>query len=63
MARTYTGKLEGFVRVHARYVSLHAGVTDTYTLATWADMVCGRTLTTPESIASGIGPTCAGRDN
>jgi hypothetical protein len=23
--------------------------------------VCGRRLTTPESIASGIGPTCAGR--
>jgi hypothetical protein len=39
MARTYTGKLEDFVRVHARYVSLHAGVTDTFTLATWADMV------------------------
>ncbi len=39
MARTYTGKLKDFVRVHARYVSLHAGVTDTYTLATWADMV------------------------
>ena len=37
MARTYTGKLEDFVRMHARYVSLHAAVSDTFTLATWAD--------------------------
>jgi hypothetical protein len=34
-----------------------------YAEASGRCMVCGRTLTTPESIASGIGPTCAGRDN
>jgi hypothetical protein len=34
-----------------------------YAQASGRCMVCGRTLTTPESIASGIGPTCAGRDN
>lgn len=34
-----------------------------YAQASGRCMVCGRVLTTPESIASGIGPTCAGRDN
>ena len=54
MARTYTGKLEDFVRVHARYVSLHAGVTDTYTLVTWADMVaeCAHALARASSSAA-----------
>ncbi len=53
MARTYTGKLEDFVRVHARYVSLHAGVSDTFTLATWADMVaeCAHALARASSSA------------
>jgi len=33
-----------------------------YAQASGRCMVCGRVLTTPESIATGIGPTCAGRN-
>ena len=34
-----------------------------YAQASGRCMVCGRVLTTPESIETGIGPTCAGRNN
>ena len=46
MAKSYMSKLDEFVRVLAEYAARNAGVTETYTLATWADMVaeCARQL-------------------
>ena len=56
---------QGYERIQAAARFLiagnHANHGKAYALQSGRCYICNRTLTTPESIAAGIGPTCAGK--